>query len=147
MIAELSVAREVPPDFKDRFFVLTSTKEQKWQGLEELAQNHLKERESGNPGYTSFLSPPETRRKTLAIHTLEFAIASYELTRRSATTNDLKVTLGQHVIPNRDDLEKILRYDTAIDRSLGRAIDRLERLRRRRKGELVPPPVSVQLTR
>jgi len=46
-----------------------------------------------------------------------------------------------------DDLDKILRYDSAIDRNLGRAYDRLERLQRRRKGEPVPLPVSVRLTR
>jgi len=35
------------------------------------------------------------------------------------------------------------RREAATDGSLGRAIDRLERLQRRRKGEFVPPPVTV----
>jgi hypothetical protein len=134
MIHELSVASEVPPDLKDRFFVLTSAKEQNWQGMEELAQDHLKEGESGDPDYASFLSNPETRRKTLAVRTLQVAIASYELQRQSATPNDMKVARGQYVIPNRDALEKILRYETTIERSLDRALDRLERLQRRRLG-------------
>ena len=58
----------------------------------------------------------------------------------------MKFTLSPHIIPNGDALDKILRYDTTIDRSLDRALNRLERLQRRRKGEPVLPPVNVQLT-
>jgi hypothetical protein len=36
---------------------------------------------------------------------------------------------------------------TKLGRNLDRAIDRLERLQRRRQGEAVPPPVRVRLTR
>lgn len=48
-------------------------------------------------------------------------------------TSILEVTTAKHVIPNRDDLDRILRYETAADRSLSRALDRLERLQRRRR--------------
>jgi hypothetical protein len=44
-------------------------------------------------------------------------------------------------------LDRLLRAEAAAERSLNRAIDRLERLQRRRMGEAVPPPVSVRLTR
>src|ERR1039458_464783 len=40
-----------------------------------------------------------------------------------------------------------LRYETTIERQLGRSVDRLEQLPRRRKGEMLLPPVSVRLTR
>ena len=33
----------------------------------------------------------------------------------------MKIALGEHVIPNRDALEKIRRYETAIERNLGPA--------------------------
>ena len=46
-----------------------------------------------------------------------------------------EIAIAQHVIPNGDALDKILRYEGAIERQLGRAVDRLERLQRRRKGE------------
>jgi len=52
----------------------------------------------------------------------------------------------RHAIPNAEVMDKILRYEAAIERSLDRAIARLERLQRRRKGESVLPPVSVRLT-
>src|SRR5271167_3616555 len=44
------------------------------------------------------------------------------------------------------ELDRILRYETAIQRQLVYAINQLERLQRLRKGEHVPAPVSVQLS-
>jgi hypothetical protein len=47
------------------------------------------------------------------------------------------------VLPSADVLEKILRYETALERQLFRAMNQLERLQRRRLGEVVPPPMSM----
>jgi hypothetical protein len=38
-------------------------------------------------------------------------------------------------------------FPVAMERQLGRTVDRLERLQRRRQGEMTPPPLSVHLTR
>jgi hypothetical protein len=40
---------------------------------------------------------------------------------------------------------KIVRYEAHIDRQLYRAIDQLERIQRRRKGEVVPPPLKLSV--
>jgi hypothetical protein len=48
-------------------------------------------------------------------------------------------------IPNGDAMDKIIRYEAAAERSLGRALDRLERLQRRRMGDAVPPPLNVNV--
>jgi len=48
-------------------------------------------------------------------------------------------------LPREKDLDRILRYETANERALTRALDRLERLQRLRKGEYVPAPVTVTL--
>jgi len=40
-----------------------------------------------------------------------------------------EVAVAQHVIPNSEALDKILRYETTIERSLTRALDRLDRHR------------------
>jgi hypothetical protein len=40
--------------------------------------------------------------------------------------------------------DKILRYDAHIERQLYRAMHQLERLQRLRKGEAVPPPLTVR---
>ena len=41
--------------------------------------------------------------------------------------------------------EVVVRYETTIERQLYRAVDQLERLQRVRGGEIVPPPINVQL--
>ncbi len=44
------------------------------------------------------------------------------------------------------DLDKIIRYEASLDRQLYKAINQLERLQRRRKGEDVPAPVVLDET-
>jgi len=43
-------------------------------------------------------------------------------------------------------MNRILRYETAVQRQLVYAINQLERLQRARKGEHVPAPVNVQVS-
>lgn len=50
------------------------------------------------------------------------------------------------VLPSADKLDKLLRYETTLQRSLFRAMNRLERLQRRRLGENVPPPQIVEFS-
>jgi len=57
-----------------------------------------------------------------------------------------KLANDAEAIPRPDVLDRLLRADAATERSLNRAIDRLERRQRCRKGEAVPPPLSVHLT-
>jgi hypothetical protein len=42
--------------------------------------------------------------------------------------------------------DKILRYETTIERQLYRALNQLERLQRQRLGDAVPPPISIDLS-
>ena len=49
-------------------------------------------------------------------------------------------------LPPKEAVDKILRYETAIERQLYRAINELERLQRRRRGDIVPPPIHVELS-
>ena len=50
------------------------------------------------------------------------------------------------VLPSEAKLEKILRYETAIERQFFRALNQLERLQRRRQGEHVPPPMTIEVS-
>jgi len=50
------------------------------------------------------------------------------------------------VLPSADVLEKILRYETALERQLFRAMNQLERLQRRRQGENIPAPLSMEIS-
>ncbi len=49
-------------------------------------------------------------------------------------------------LPSKDAVDKILRYETTIERQLYRAMTQLERLQRMRSGESVPMPISVEVS-
>ncbi|MGA2221813.1 MAG: hypothetical protein ABSH21_08565 [Verrucomicrobiia bacterium] len=49
------------------------------------------------------------------------------------------------VLPSSDVLDKIMRYETTLERQLYRAMNQLERLQRRRNGEVVPPPITMEV--
>ena len=50
------------------------------------------------------------------------------------------------VLPSEETLDKILRYETALLRQLNQAMNQLERLQRRRQGEAVPPPLTLDVS-
>jgi hypothetical protein len=50
------------------------------------------------------------------------------------------------MLPSAEILEKILRYETALERQLFRAMNQLERLQRRRLGENVPAPMTMEIS-
>jgi len=50
-------------------------------------------------------------------------------------------------LPSADATDKLLRYESHLDRQFYRAMDQLERLQRQRKGENVPPPLNINLGR
>jgi hypothetical protein len=54
----------------------------------------------------------------------------------------LEAQLTSLTLPSREAVEKILRYETAIERQLYRAMTQLERLQRQRQDEPVPPPIT-----
>jgi hypothetical protein len=76
-----------------------------------------------------------------------------QLLDRLASQWDLVRTPEQDAIkdhlrlPSSDDVDRILRYETANNRQLVYAINQLERLQRALKGEQIPAPVSLQVSR
>ncbi len=48
-------------------------------------------------------------------------------------------------LPSSDVVDKILRYETALERQLYRAMNQLERLQRRRQGEHIPAPLAMEI--
>ncbi len=73
------------------------------------------------------------------------------VTWRTAAAQEKEVQ--QHVcyghrdaLPSAPATEKILRYETAIQRQLTQAMNQLERLQQTRKGHAVPPPISVAVS-
>ncbi len=50
-------------------------------------------------------------------------------------------------LPPADVTDKLQRYETHLDKQLYRAMDQLERLQRQRRGEKVPPPLTINVGR
>jgi len=50
------------------------------------------------------------------------------------------------VLPSLEVLDKIMRYETKLERQMYRAMNQLERFQRRRRGEAVPPPLTMDVS-
>ena len=50
------------------------------------------------------------------------------------------------MLPDEEVVEKFVRYESALQRQLYRAMNQLERLQRRRRGEAVPPPIVMDVS-
>jgi hypothetical protein len=48
-------------------------------------------------------------------------------------------------VPSKDELDRLLRYEGAIERQFYKAMNQLERLQRMRSGESVPAPIEVEV--
>ena len=59
---------------------------------------------------------------------------------------ELESKLAKLSLPSKEAVEKILRYETTIERQLYRAMNQLERFQRMRKGEFIPPPVNLEVS-
>jgi len=65
---------------------------------------------------------------------------------KKAYTHANDIALDRGAIPEEQEMNKIQRYEAAVQKELTRAIDRLERLQRRRQGQQLLPPVNVHVT-
>jgi hypothetical protein len=135
---------EISLELKQRIWTMMPGLEALWLALDQRAQKRLEEPDVSK---RSRKLSPEMRSQVLSAYIVTNVIAYLEAIGTRRWTNVLEAAVGRHAIPNDDALDKILRYEAAIDRQMGRSIDRLERLQRRREGEMIPPPVSVHLTR
>ncbi len=141
---EIEATDVVPPGLKERIFAMSPGLAALWSTLERTAENSMKKLDLPEPSEELSL---EERTPILAVCTIGHAIRLLEELQKARNIGVMEVATAQHLIPDREVLDRILRYETAIERNLGRALDRLERLQRRRKGEPVLPPVNVRLTR
>lgn len=134
---------EFSEDYKQRIFSIEPKFASIWEMLEISAQETLAKRPLSK--LSEELSPQE-RSSLLAFVTVKSGISFLKQLGHWRSTSVQEIATAQHVIPNGDALDKILRYETTIERQLTRSVDRLERLQRRRQGEIVPPPLRVHLT-
>ena len=134
---EIEVTGELSQELKQRMFGTMPRLEVIWPTVEELAQKTL---DLDLSEISRELDAKECA-SALALCTASIGIKCLEGQKQLREAAVTEIAIGQHVIPSSEALDKLLRYETATERSLGRAHDRLERLQRRRKEEPVPPPV------
>ena len=60
--------------------------------------------------------------------------------------NGEKMRQAAAVLPSAETLEKILRYETKLERQMFRAMNQLERLQRMRQGEAIPAPLTMEVS-
>jgi hypothetical protein len=67
--------------------------------------------------------------------------------RQEIEKNRLKLQVIKKLgsIPSKDELDRLLRYEGAIERQFYKAMNQLERLQRMRSGESVPAPIEVDV--
>ncbi len=133
--------------------------EENWEWLEEKVQYLV----AGDEDYDGF--DPENLRKSLNDHAdwsddqiwkalIEICeekiqqhkddIVSLEKDKKK---NKLKLQVIRKLgnIPSKNELDRLLRYEGAIERQLYKALNQLERLQRLRAGDNVPAPVEVDV--
>jgi hypothetical protein len=98
------------------------------------------------------LSPEELRdnHQRAVLSYIDLELETYaELAEQREEREEKEETAQQaaNVLPAAEVLEKIMRYEGSLERQLYRAMHQLERLQRRRGGESVPPPVTVEVVR
>lgn len=146
LLKEIRETRTVPPDLKDRFLALSPKSEGLWQSAESIANFQLfSNPRSRGPNPQEGNPPNAIDELLLASRTLNGIKQLLNTFSGISNSISLDIMLSEHMIPDRGALDRILAFQTATERSLNRALDRLERLQRRHKGETVLPPVSVQL--
>lgn len=133
---------EIPLTIKQQMFAFMPDLELLWPPIETMIERRKKQAEESDVARS--LSPP-TRSQFVALHTVRAGTAIFKDLLQARHASITEAAIGRHAIPDREALDKIVRYQTTNDRMLGHAIDLLERLQRRRKEkeEAAPPPVNA----
>jgi|SRR6185436_10777390 len=86
------------------------------------------------------------KNKNRALAFLDRKLSSFSWWKKKCEEREEKAEEARQaaaVLPSMETLEKILRYETKLERHMNRAMALLERLQRMRQGEAVPAPMSV----
>ena len=73
-------------------------------------------------------------------------LSCYKVEHALTESKRIEVELLRRSVPDTQQLDRLLRYESHLERSIDRTLSRLERLQRMRKGQPVPPPLNVNVT-
>ena len=94
----------------------------------------------------------ENGKEKLRMELLEFLgkrIGRFQVSlelRSDKEENEAGACEAAAVLPSGEVLDKILRYETKLERQMYRAMAQLERVQRMRKGEMIAAPLSVEIS-
>ena len=90
----------------------------------------------------------KTRRRDKILTAIDEMVKAYEskLSGVFSREQDEEFARQTAALPCADTLDKILRYETTLDRQMYRAMNQLERLQRARQGEIMPPPLNLEVS-
>ena len=157
---EVKAGKEIPQDLKPNVFAALPALQERWPVVEQLAkQLAQKFAEKQLRRWTATIArrwgmsvrkltggyeaPAKPDDHIVALQTIWIAIRFIEVECKYYFDHVVHHAHELAAMPKQDVAEKVLRYEAANDRSLNRALDRLERLQRSRKAEATPPPVRV----
>jgi hypothetical protein len=108
----------------------------------------LREELSVNPGG---LSPEalQAEQRERVLGRIEGRMNLYRMLQEKCEEREEKEESARQaaqLLPESAILDKILRYEGKLERQLYRAMNQLERLQRRRNGEVVPPPITMDVS-
>ncbi len=145
-------------ELKEKLFAADQFFRKVWPAFQEYAEqraaetdNALAKRMARDSGVTSSASKmllasdpasQQERRRFLALTEVECAIETFERLPRMIeehVARSFAPQLGQQSIPDEEALDKLIRYERAIERSLSRALEQLERLQKNRRGDVIRP--------
>jgi hypothetical protein len=89
-------------------------------------------------------------RKDIVMHLINSEMERLESLIQDAPTreeHERAADMQIRSLPSAEKADRLLRYETHLERQLYRAMDQLERCQRRRTGDAVPPPVNVNFRR
>ena len=87
------------------------------------------------------------KNEVLAFLRSEMAAARLHLERCAEQEDyDDQARQAAAILPSEEVLDKILRYETKLERQMYRAMAQLERVQRMRRGEALPAPLSVDIS-
>jgi hypothetical protein len=148
--AEIEATGKISDDLKGKMVTTNGGFQQIWALIEDLAGEEFRQRGNdisvGNVGNGPAPTGTECSTKFLFRH-IQIATDFLEQRLNAMVEDAMKGAFDRMAVPPEEALDRFLRAEGAAERNLSRAMDRLERLQRRRKGEVVSPPVSVRLTR
>ncbi len=140
VIEQIKDTGQVSDELKQQIFAIMPELEALWSELDNHAKVRTEQVEVVEGSQTlSRLKDAWSR----DMCTVTMMMALLEPLSGRRLTNVAETTVGLSAIPNSEALDRLLRYETTIERQLNRAIERLDRLQRHRRGEAVPPELRV----